>query len=280
MVVHREAPGRRGHRRQQPSGSTRPPRPVDGAYDAAATAEGEDLFGSGRRHGWLGNRQRGGAPGDGAGAAAGRQGPPRERLRARARGPPARGAPADPGGPQWMVNPREDVDATLEEAAKGLQRDGVEVEIHAREGDPADAILDVAEEQGADLIVVGNKGMTGAKRFLLGQRAEQGLASRSLQRDDHPDDLASASAQPVSRRSAGAAPPPRSRGPGRSGRRSRAARGRGPWPRGAPPRAPGSGSRPAAWWRSAAPTIAAHVRARHRGALVAARQPEAARRRA
>ena len=38
----------------------------------------------------------------------------------------------------------------------------------AREGDPADAILDVAEEEGADLIVVGNKGMTGAKRFLLG----------------------------------------------------------------------------------------------------------------
>ena len=38
----------------------------------------------------------------------------------------------------------------------------------AREGDPADAILDVAEEEKADLIVVGNKGMTGAKRFLLG----------------------------------------------------------------------------------------------------------------
>jgi len=35
-------------------------------------------------------------------------------------------------------------------------------------GDPADAILDVAEEERADLIVVGNKGMTGAKRFLLG----------------------------------------------------------------------------------------------------------------
>ena len=49
-----------------------------------------------------------------------------------------------------------------------LAADGVEVETHAREGDPADAILDVAEEQEADLIVVGNKGMTGAKRFLLG----------------------------------------------------------------------------------------------------------------
>jgi nucleotide-binding universal stress UspA family protein len=69
---------------------------------------------------------------------------------------------------QWMVNPREDVSATLAEAAKGVEELGVQVETHAREGDPADAILDVAEEQGADLIVVGNKGMTGAKRFLLG----------------------------------------------------------------------------------------------------------------
>ena len=73
-----------------------------------------------------------------------------------------------PGDLQWMVSPREDVSITLEEAAVVLRELGVEVEIHAREGDPADAILDVAEEQRADLIVVGNKGMTGAKRFLLG----------------------------------------------------------------------------------------------------------------
>ena len=44
----------------------------------------------------------------------------------------------------------------------------MEVTTHAREGDPADAILDVAEEAKADVIVVGNKGMTGARRFLLG----------------------------------------------------------------------------------------------------------------
>jgi nucleotide-binding universal stress UspA family protein len=69
---------------------------------------------------------------------------------------------------QWMVNPREDVESTLEEGAGSISGSGVEVETMAREGDPADAILDVAEEKGADLIVVGNKGMTGAKRFLLG----------------------------------------------------------------------------------------------------------------
>lgn len=69
---------------------------------------------------------------------------------------------------QWAVNPREDVDATLESAARVAREAGVEVNIYPRQGDPADAILDVAEESGADLIVVGNKGMTGAKRFLLG----------------------------------------------------------------------------------------------------------------
>lgn len=73
-----------------------------------------------------------------------------------------------PGDLQWMVNPREDVDATLSEAHALGEEAGVTVEVFPRQGDPADAILDVAEEQGAGLIVVGNKGMTGAKRFLLG----------------------------------------------------------------------------------------------------------------
>ncbi|MGO9249723.1 MAG: universal stress protein [Solirubrobacteraceae bacterium] len=69
---------------------------------------------------------------------------------------------------QWAISPREDVDATLDAAAKIVREAGVAVDIYPRQGDPADAILDVAEEREADLIVVGNKGMTGAKRFLLG----------------------------------------------------------------------------------------------------------------
>jgi len=73
-----------------------------------------------------------------------------------------------PDDMQWMVNEREDVEATLRKAAERIGEAGVNVETYARQGDPADAILDVAEEQNADLIVVGNKGMTGAKRFLLG----------------------------------------------------------------------------------------------------------------
>ena len=73
-----------------------------------------------------------------------------------------------PDDMQWMVNPREDVEATLRDAAGSIEGEGLEVATYAREGDPADAILDVAEEKNAELIVVGNKGMTGAKRFLLG----------------------------------------------------------------------------------------------------------------
>jgi nucleotide-binding universal stress UspA family protein len=74
-------------------------------------------------------------------------------------------APADI---EHMVNPSEDVDATLAEAANEVEASGVLVRTFARQGEPADAILDVAEEENADLIIVGNKGMTGAKRFLLG----------------------------------------------------------------------------------------------------------------
>ena len=73
-----------------------------------------------------------------------------------------------PGDVSYAVGPREDVNVTLEAAVGMAKQEGVEAEPHPHQGDPADAILDVAEQIGADLIVVGNKGMTGAKRFLLG----------------------------------------------------------------------------------------------------------------
>jgi nucleotide-binding universal stress UspA family protein len=69
---------------------------------------------------------------------------------------------------QWAINPLEDVSATLESAADVAREAGVTVDVYPRQGDPADAILDVAEEREADLIIVGNRGMTGARRFLLG----------------------------------------------------------------------------------------------------------------
>ena len=74
-------------------------------------------------------------------------------------------APADV---QYEIGPREDVNLVLEAAAAAVRKEGVEVTIHPVEADPADAILNTAEEIKADLIVVGNKGMTGARRYLLG----------------------------------------------------------------------------------------------------------------
>jgi nucleotide-binding universal stress UspA family protein len=74
-------------------------------------------------------------------------------------------APADV---QYEIGPREDVNLILDAAAAEAKQQGIEVQTHPVEADPADAILNVAEETKADLIVVGNKGMTGARRYLLG----------------------------------------------------------------------------------------------------------------
>jgi nucleotide-binding universal stress UspA family protein len=76
----------------------------------------------------------------------------------------------DPAAPDArLAGPaREEVLGRLEEAAAEIEKDGVAVATHAREGDPADTILALAEEQGADLIVVGNRGMSGVSRFKLG----------------------------------------------------------------------------------------------------------------
>lgn len=60
--------------------------------------------------------------------------------------------------------------ATVEEAAKSA---GVEVEFVIREGHPAEKILDFAEKQGVDMIVVGSLGKTDAERFLLGSVSEK-----------------------------------------------------------------------------------------------------------
>lgn len=75
------------------------------------------------------------------------------------------GAPEDVS---YEFGPREEANFALEAAARVAAEVGVKVTPHPMEGDPADAILDVAEDVKADLIVVGNKGMSGAKRYLLG----------------------------------------------------------------------------------------------------------------
>ena len=57
-------------------------------------------------------------------------------------------------------------DALLAELTSVATKANVEVEIHAATGEPAAAIVNVATRLGADLIVVGNKGMRGTRRVL------------------------------------------------------------------------------------------------------------------
>lgn len=57
-------------------------------------------------------------------------------------------------------------DALLAELSALARASKVESEFHAATGEPAEAIVRVATRVGADLIVVGNKGMRGAKRVL------------------------------------------------------------------------------------------------------------------
>lgn len=67
-----------------------------------------------------------------------------------------------------VINLRGVADSVLARAADELASQGVEVETHAQEGDPAQVIIEAAQAQNADLIVVGARGLTGLQRFLLG----------------------------------------------------------------------------------------------------------------
>jgi len=68
----------------------------------------------------------------------------------------------------FAPDPIEIANGVLDEVKTRLDGSGLEVTVHARQLSPADAIIEVAEEQNADLIVVGDRGMQAKRRFLLG----------------------------------------------------------------------------------------------------------------
>lgn len=68
----------------------------------------------------------------------------------------------------WAPLPDAQVETILGEAAALIRARGVACHAHSAQQDPADAVLDVASKVGASMIVVGNKGMHGAGRFVLG----------------------------------------------------------------------------------------------------------------
>jgi nucleotide-binding universal stress UspA family protein len=66
---------------------------------------------------------------------------------------------------QWSLNPMEDVEAILASVESRALEAGLEVTTVAGQGDPADVLVKHAEEQDADVLIVGNKGI---KRRVLG----------------------------------------------------------------------------------------------------------------
>lgn len=66
---------------------------------------------------------------------------------------------------QWLTNPADTVDITLQKAEERATARGISVRTDAAEGDPAQLLLRLAEKHDADVIVIGNKGM---ERRVLG----------------------------------------------------------------------------------------------------------------
>lgn len=80
------------------------------------------------------------------------------------------GPKAAPGGDRPAefrdLTSESDVDTLLQDLGFVAQRHGVSATTHSAKGDPAEVIVDFAERLGADLVVVGNRGMKGVRRVL------------------------------------------------------------------------------------------------------------------
>jgi len=75
-------------------------------------------------------------------------------------------APADV---RWAITDATSADERARHGREIARDAGVDdVMIRVDSGDPATILIDAADSTGGDVIVVGSKGMTGAKRFILG----------------------------------------------------------------------------------------------------------------
>lgn len=69
---------------------------------------------------------------------------------------------------RWRISGAAQAEDVLERAAERALKEGVEAEVRAPEGHPAEVLCSIAKDEGFDVIVVGSVGMTGARRFMLG----------------------------------------------------------------------------------------------------------------
>jgi nucleotide-binding universal stress UspA family protein len=75
-------------------------------------------------------------------------------------------------GEQLVIDLTAKVEAQLHEMARQGLREGVAVHVQVADGEPAEAILQMAREERVDLIVMGTHGRTGLSHLLLGSTAE------------------------------------------------------------------------------------------------------------
>jgi nucleotide-binding universal stress UspA family protein len=82
-------------------------------------------------------------------------------------------APARVGGnrpvaeaAEWSVGSDFKVEAVLQRAQDEANAGSIDFEVHAPKGDAADSLIAAAKEHDADLIVLGSRGMRGARRVL------------------------------------------------------------------------------------------------------------------
>jgi len=73
----------------------------------------------------------------------------------------------DPHSAQLVMDEmRDHAEALKEQVQREAKRQDVTLEFHTSVGDPAEALVELAEKLNADLVVVGNRGMSGMKRLL------------------------------------------------------------------------------------------------------------------
>jgi len=75
---------------------------------------------------------------------------------------------AGSGVEPWMVSSEFEVEGILRDAADIARREKVTITTHHEAGNPAKALVTIADQVDADLVVVGNRGMKGLKGKVLG----------------------------------------------------------------------------------------------------------------
>ncbi len=78
---------------------------------------------------------------------------------------------------EMIEEARQAVSKSLDEWLARAEAAGVEAQVRLSPAEPTEAIGAVAEEIGADLIVMGSRGLTGLKHLLLGSVAQHTIAT-------------------------------------------------------------------------------------------------------